>query len=339
MDSTEGEIDLNLTAVDIGYNFVKALSANGRQAYFPSVVGTPVHETFSLPTAKRAKMVIELPDSGSWPVGETALQQSAYVTGRRDAGWVLSQQWDLLLCFALSELHQANVETCVVTGLPLEDWGAWAEKLRKHLVADWRFRRDGGNWQTVTVKEAFVITQPYGSLLNMAMSGGKILTNAYSTGMVGIVDIGGNTLNLLVADCLQEIGQWTTGDGLGLLKALDATAKSIHSAYPGISPKTHEVAQWLANGKFPYGEDGLDIMPFARPHLEPLIEMILNRLSEAWPEPGRYSAVLLTGGGALALGPVLKERMKGVYPKVEIANDAQLSNCKGYLKLARDMWG
>jgi len=146
-------------------------------------------------------------------------------------------------------------------------------------------------------------------------------------------------LNLLVANHLEEIGQWTTGDGLGLLKALDATAKSIHTAYPNINPKTHEVAQWLTTGKFPYGDSSLDIMPFAKPHLEPLIEMILNRLSEAWPEPGRYSAVLLTGGGALALGPVLKERMKGVYPKVEIAKDAQLSNCKGYLKLARDMWG
>ena len=331
---------MNLTAVDIGYNFVKALSANGRQCNFPSVVGTPTRETFSLDSAKSAKMVIELEDGTSWPVGDTALRQSAYVTGRRDPGWVLSQQWDILLCAALSELHQASVETCVVTGLPLEDWQSWTEKLRKHLVGDWKFRRNGGNWQTVSVKEAFVITQPYGSLLNMAMSDcGKILTNAYSTGMVGIVDIGGNTLNLLVANQLEEIGQWTTGDGLGLLKALDATAHDIHSAHPGISPKTHEVAQWLALGKFPYGENGLNIMPFAKPHLEPLIEMILNRLSEAWPEPGRYSAVLLTGGGALALGPVLKERMKGVYPKVEIAKDAQFSNCKGYLKLARDMWG
>ena len=330
---------MHLTAIDIGYNFVKALSTNGRACNFPSVVGTSARETFSLASAKSAKMIIELADGTSWPVGNTALRQSAYTSGRRDAGWVTSQQWDILLCAALSELHQASVGTRIVTGLPLEDWGQWHKPLRQHLMREWRFRRNGGNWQTAKIEDAFIMTQPYGSLLNMAMAdNGKILTNAYSTGMVGIVDIGGNTLNLLVTSHLEEIGQWTTGDGLGLLPALDATARSIHAEYPGIDPKTHEVAQWLAFGHFPYGADGLDIAPFAKPHLEPLVTMILNRLSEAWPEPGRYSAVLLTGGGALALGPVLKERMKGVYPKVEIANDAQFANCKGYLKLARDLW-
>jgi len=331
---------MNLTAIDIGYNFIKALSTNGRACNFPSVVGTPARETFSLASAKSAKMIIELADGTSWPVGDTALRQSAYTSGRRDAAWVLSQQWDILLCAALSELFQARAEVRIVTGLPLEDWSSWHEPLRKHLVGDWKFRRNGGNRQTVSVQEAFVITQPYGSLLNMAMAdNGKILTNAYSTGMVGIVDIGGNTLNLLVANHLEEIGQWTVGDGLGLLPALDAVARAIKARCPGIDPKTHEVAQWLAVGQFPYGADGLDIAPFARPHLEPLVTMILNRLSEAWPEPGRYSAVLLTGGGALALGSILREKMKGVYPKVEIANDAQFSNVRGYLKLARDMWG
>jgi plasmid segregation protein ParM len=239
----------------------------------------------------------------------------------------------------LSELLQARAEVKVVTGLPLEDWQTWHEPLRKHLMQEWRFRRNGGNWQTIVVKDAFIITQPYGSLLNMAMSEtGKILTNAYSTGMVGIVDIGGNTLNLLVTNCLEEIGQWTTGDGLGLLPALDAVAHDIHARCPGIDPKTHEVAQWLAAGKFPYGSDGLDIAPFACPHLEPLVTMILNRLSEVWPEPGRFSATLLTGGGSLALGRALEAKMDGIYPEVTIAKDAQFANCKGYLKLARDLW-
>ena len=332
---------MNLTAIDIGYNFVKALSTNGRQCNFLSLIGTPVRETFSLASAKSDKMIIELADSTSWPVGNTAIRQSGQrPTGRRDAGWCLEQTWDILLCAALSELHQASVETCIVTGLPLEDWQVWAEKLRKHLVADWHFRRNDGCWQTVTVKEAFVITQPYGSLLNMAMNeSGKILNNVYSTGMIGIADMGGNTLNLLVADHLEEIGQWTRGDGLGVLGALDDVAHMICQQYPGITPQAREVSSWLAVGEFPYQGEKHDIMPIAKPFLDPLLNRILDQLAEVWREPGRFAAVLLTGGGALALGPVLKERMKGVYPKVEIAKDAQKANVYGYLKLARDMWG
>ena len=142
-----------------------------------------------------------------------------------------------------------------------------------------------------------------------------------------------------MADHLEEIGQWTQGDGLGLLKALDAVARDIHTTHPGIRPKAREVAQWLARGSFEVGSKPVDIVPFSKPHLDPLAEMVVNRLSEAWSEPGRFSAVLLTGGGSLALGSTLKARMDGVYPNVTIAANAQFSNCQGYLKLARDMWG
>lgn len=328
------------TAVDVGFNFVKALSDNGRRALYPSVVGTPTRQTFSIEQAKRAKMTIMLEDGQSWPVGETALRQSAYTSGRRDPGWVLSQAWEVLLCAAFSELHQASVSTHVVTGLPLEDWEAWSEKLRSKLVGPHRFKRNGGSWQTVTVEDAMVITQAYGALLDQAMSEtGRILNNAFSTGMVAVADLGGNTFNMCVADKLEEIGQWTQGDGLGLLKALDQVARDIHAAHPGIRPKAREVSQWLAVGSFKMGSETVDIEPFAKPHLDPLAEMVVNRLSEVWSEPGRFSAVLLTGGGSLALGSTLKAKMAGVYPNVTIAHNAQFSNCQGYLKLARDMWG
>jgi len=330
-----------LTAIDNGFNFVKALSDNGRQCIFPSVIGMSslARQTFSIPQAKQSRMGIAFEDGQTWLVGNTAIQHSV-AGGRRDPGWVLSQAWEVLLCAAFSELYQARASTYVVTGLPLEDWSAWSDKLRARLIGPHRFKRNGGAWQTITVEDAMVITQAYSSLLDQAMSdSGRILTNVFSTGMVAVADIGGNTLNLLVADNLEEIGQWTQGDGLGLLKALDQVARDIHATYPGIRPKAREVSQWLAAGTFAVDGKAVDIGPFAKPHLDPLAEMVVNRLSEVWSEPGRFSAVLLTGGGSLALGQTLKAKMEGVYPNVTIAHNAQFSNCQGYLKLARDMWG
>lgn len=329
-----------LSAIDIGYNAVKALATNGRRAHFPSVVGTPSRKTFSIAQAEHGSMSITMRDQRVWPAGSTALKQSAYTTGRRDPGWVLTDSWRVLLCAAFSELHRATTSTNVVVGLPLEDYQAYAEPLQKALVGDHRFKRNGGNWQTITVEEVVVITQPYGSLLDQAMTdNGRIRDNAFSTGMVGIADLGGSTLNLLVTDALEEIGQWTQGDKLGLLKALDAIARDIRTAYPGITPRAREVSQWLADGTFPYHGERIDIYHLAEPHLGPLVQMVLNRLSEAWPEPGRYGSVLLTGGGAMALGQMLRSRMNGVYPEVVIAEDAHFANVRGYLKFARDLWG
>ena len=331
-----------LTAVDVGYNAVKALGTNGAAAHFPSEVGTPITgETFSIAQAKQARMVITLADGQSWPVGETALKQSRYHAGRRDPGWVLTDSWEVLLCAALSEVHKGTVSTSLVSGLPLEHYGAYADALTERLTGAHRFKRNGGRWQTVTIEDAVVITQPYGSLLDQAMTDtGRILPGSpFAEGTVAIADLGGNTLNLLVTDALEEVGQWTQGDGLGLLPALDAIARDIHQAHPGITPKAREVSSWLAAGSFPYQGKERDIAPFAEPHLEPLVNMVLNRFSEAWPEPGRYAAVLLTGGGALALGASLKARMNGVYANVTIAEAAAFANVRGYLKLARDLWG
>jgi len=326
-----------LSAIDLGYRGTKAISNNGRQAHFPSEVGTERKATFSLPGINQMAFVLTV-DEQTWHVGETALKQSDYSSGRRDPQWIFSEPYRVLLCAALSELHKATTSTSVVTGLPLEDYTILADRARGVFLGEHTFKR-GGRKQTVTVEDVLVVTQPYGSLLDLAMADtGKILDNPFSTGTVGICDIGGVTLNLLVADNLEEVGRWTQGDGLGLLKAIDAIARDIKANCQGFSPKTREVAAWLAQGRFPYQDKDIDIAPYAKPHLEPLVETVLGRMSEVWLEPGRYSAIVLTGGGSVALGTMLKAQMNGVYANVTIARDPVFANVRGYLKLARRLW-
>jgi len=328
-----------LSAIDIGYNAVKVMATNGRKGDFPSVVGTERRATFSLDEAKRSALTITMPNDQTWYVGHTALKKSDYVSGRRDPDWITQEPYHVLLCAALSELHKGSATTSVVTGLPIEHYTALAEKAREVFIGQHTFRRNGGRWQTVTIEDALVITQPYGSLLDLALAdNGRILDNVFATGMVAIADLGGMTLNLLVADALEEVGRWTVGDGLGLLKALDAIARDIRTDHPGFSPKAREVAGWLAMGRFPYQGKELDIAPYAAPHLEPLVSLVLDRISEVWDEPARYAAVILTGGGSIALGPALRARMNGVFANVTLVQDAAFANARGYLRLARRLW-
>lgn len=331
-----------LTAVDIGYNAVKGLATNGRQTHFPSVVGKERRTIFSLDEAKRGGLVIQMNDEDSprWFVGRTAIKESEYSAGRRDSEWIFQEPYRVLLCAALSELHKGAIGTSVVTGLPLEYYTALVDRARSIFIGEHRFRRNGGRWQAATVEAVVIVTQPYGSLLDLALTdNGRILENPFATGMVGIVDIGGVTMNLLTADALEEVGRWTQGDGLGLLKALDSIGRDIKVEYPGFSPQSREVAEWLAAGSFSYQGKSIDIASFAKPHLEPLVQAILDRISEVWDEPGRYAGTLLTGGGAMALGSALKTRMNGIFSNVVIAEDAAFANVRGYLKLARRMWG
>lgn len=331
---------MTFTAFDGGYNAIKALATNGREAFFPSVVGEKAAGSgFDGIDPGEHTLSIELDDGTTWTAGGTALQESAYVSSRRDPGWVLSPSYRVLLCAALSELHKATTTTKIVTGLPLQDYATHSGKLADTLTGRHTFKRNGDNWQTITVEKTIVVTQPYGSLLDAALSdGGKILSNAFTTGIVGVADLGGNTLNLLCADSLNEIGRWTAGDGLGMLSALQAIGQAIRARSAGVNPKAREVSDWLAAGVYPFDKT-LDIVTLARPMLEPVIQAILAKMADVWTEPGRFGAVLLTGGGAMALGRALKERMDGVYPNVTIAESANFANVRGYLKLARRLWG
>jgi len=325
-----------LSAIDIGYNLVKCMATNGRQAHFPAVVGTEHKATFSLAEAKRPGLVITLPDGPIWHVGQTALLESDYSAGRRDPEWLFSPTYHVLLCAALSELHKATTTTSVVTGLPLEHYNALVDRAQEVFVGEHTFKRSEGTWQTVTIENVMVVTQPYGSLLDMALTDtGQDRRNVFSTDMVAIADVGGRTLNLLVTDGLREIARWTKGDDMGLLKALDDIAADIHNDHPGLSPRTHEVAQWVARGHFPCRGEEVEIAPYLKPRLEPLVQKVLDRISEVWSEPERYAALLLTGGGSVVLGPALKSRLDGVYANVTIAQDPLYANVQGYLKLAR----
>lgn len=329
-----------ITAADIGYSSTKALAGNGRRIEFPSEVGPERAAVFSLSEAHQVGLVIQLDGENGqrWNVGETALKLSGQSAGRRDASWVVTEVYRVLLCAALSGLHKGATTTNVVTGLPLEHHAANSERAKAVFQGSHRFRRNGGRWQTVVVEQCVVVTQPYGALMNMALDqNGKFLTNPFSTGVVGIADIGGMTLNLLVVDSMQEVARWTRGSDFGLLKSLDAVARSIRKACPGISPRTREVAEWIADGKFRYQGQDHDIMPYALSHLEPLVQIIADSMSEAWDEPGRLDAVALTGGGIAALAPMLK--LDGTFANVTIVEDPVFGNVGGYLKLASRLWG
>lgn len=328
-----------LTAIDIGYRGTKGLATNGRTAHFPSEVGIEKRKTFSLDEVQKGTLAITTREGHTWYAGQTAIKNSERSAGRRDAEWIFEEVYKVLLYAAFSELHKGTVSTSVVTGLPLEHYQALVDKAKIVFKGEHTFRRNGGRWQTVTVEDVLIVTQPYGSLLDLAMTdAGKFLDNPFATGLVAIADIGGVTFNMLAVEALDEVGRWTQGDDLGLLEALDEVATDIKAACPGFKPKTREIAEWLAQGTFPYKGKQVDIMPYARPHLEPLVETILNRVSEVWSEPGRYAAVLLTGGGAAVLGPMLKARMTD-YANVTIAQDPVFANVRGYLKLARRLWG
>jgi hypothetical protein len=324
-----------IVGIDVGFSAVKVIGRDKR-AIFPSVVGTPRPEASYTINGVKGLAVRQGP-AEYVPVGDTALLQSRYTAGRRDSGWVLDNEWETLFLAGLGQVFDAPfMRMKVVTGLPVYDWQTYAGKLREKLEDQFTFQCLGRHQQTVEIAEALVVTQPYGSLLSMAVGAtGKVLGNVWSSEMVAVADLGGNTLNLLVVDQLEEVSRLTLSDEFGLLHALDGVRDDIRRDLSRFDPSTHEVAGWLAKGGFQYRGERVKVWPYAKKHLEPLIDLVMTRMDEAWPESSRFAAVLLTGGGSAAIGRYLRSRMENNYGTVEIAEDPRWANAVGYERLGR----
>ena len=161
-----------IVGLDVGYSAVKGLCGD-RRCLFPAVVGTPAPEgAFSM---FHNQKLLAVSDNGKFtPVGETALLQSNYATGRREPEWVLSEDWLTLLQAALSELVTVQAATVqLVNGLPVGDWRRFGMHHKERLLAQFSFRRAGRGMQTITIADVLVVTQPYGSLLDMARQHGR----------------------------------------------------------------------------------------------------------------------------------------------------------------------
>jgi len=172
--------------------------------------------------------------------------------------------------------------------------------------------------------------------LDMALDDdGRILNNVWTEGRVGIVDIGGNTMNLLAVNGLEEITQLTTSTEFGLLRALDGVRDKLRASFHHFTPETHEVSEWLAAGKFRHSGQNHELWPFAEPYLVPLLNLVQTKLAQTWPESGRFDALLLSGGGAAVLGRYLMARLASQFANPHIVPDPRWANARGYYKLAK----
>jgi PRTRC genetic system protein D len=328
-----------ITAIDLGYNYTKGLASGcDRQAFFPSQVGSMPTGHYSFDVANDGEVVFVkgLSGASAWAYGNMALSGSPYSSGDLSPDWIYTPQYHVLLCAALGALHKSTIETNLVTGLPIEHFNRYEAGLRNQLSGAHTFKQT--RWQTVTVNEIVVVTQPYGAAFDVAMDGQGRLIGELANGVLGIADIGGNTLNLLAIDKLREIGQWSKGDGLGLLKALSSIAEAVAASCFGMNPKPREVSQWVMQGYFEHRGNKVDIAPFADAVLAPVVDMIVARMGDVWTEPGRFRAIVLSGGGAAALGKAIVKSAARMHDRFIVLEDPLFANVRGYLKLGKRLW-
>lgn len=313
--------------LDIGYSATKAVWGL-RRVTFPSAVGTPDRPRFSL--GENHAIILTYPERVQ--VGEAAVQQSRFLKRREDRRWIEGDEWYALFLAALTELTDATVaEVRIVTGLPVAFFDD-RKTLRDRLLGEHRVQREGRRAQVFRVVDCHVIPQPFGILLAVALDDrGRIADTALASGVVGVLDIGGKTTNLLAVHRLNEIRRETASVNVGAWDAVRAVREWLAERCPELDLRDHQVIEAVIARQVRYYGSPVDLSDAIDAALEPLADEVVAAASQLWNGAAGLDAILVGGGGALLLGPYIQRHFR----HARVVPDAVFANALGFWRFAQ----
>ena len=327
-----------IAGVDIGYGYTKAVG-NGRQVVFPSVVGKAERVRYESDLAHRHEGRAEIAlvtEEGDRFVGELALLQSRVQWTLLDRSRVEDPSARLLFLAALSELVGGGDQRFhVVTGLPV-NWYADRDKVARQLGGKHIVRRVNGQQivHRLTVDEVLVVPQPFGSLFDVLLGpDGQIVDQELAQGRLGVIDVGTYTTDYVLVDRLRYIERGSGTIATAMSKAYQLIGRSLLDTY-GLELRLHQVDQVVREGQVTVFGEARTVDWLADPVLDAISQEILAEAGTLWGDGRDLMAILVTGGGAIALG----ERFRQRYAHARVLPGAALANVNGFCKYGRRKW-
>lgn len=188
--------------------------------------------------------------------------------------------------------------------------------------------------QRFSVIEVLVVPQPFGSLFHAILGPeGQIVDEELARGRLAAIDIGTYTTDYVLVDGLRYIEKGSSSISTGMSKAYQLIGRSLLDTF-GLDRRMHEVDRAAREGQVTvYGEDRR-IDWLTAPVFDAVSEEILAQAGTLWADERELEAILVTGGGAIALG----ERIRRRYPHVRLSDDAAMANVRGFGKYGHRKW-
>ncbi|MDW8029250.1 MAG: ParM/StbA family protein [Armatimonadota bacterium] len=314
-----------IVAIDPGFGNVKGV-ADGATVTLPSVVAVPAGPLglagMGMKVARKATRVVfdrgDRGDRGDFYVGPGA-RSWGRVVENLDFSRLASPEAEALLYAALAELVPDGTEVRLVLGLPvplLRDEAVARpalEALRARLVGEHHFELDGQR-RRVRIAAIRAAAQPVGAWADWALDKeGRWANPAGKSALVGIMDIGFNTLDLFGIQGGRLEPRLVGGDRVGVRRMLELAAPD--RSY-------HEADELLRSGKL-RAENARSVW----------LSELLGAAERVW-NAARLDLILLVGGGALILRDMQDAFRRAFRTEVLIPEDPVLANARGLWK-----WG
>lgn len=323
-----------IVSIDMGYGYTKAVnSINKKEIIFPSVVA-PANESvlgdedFGF-SKNQIGHNIQIREKNSinkenYLVGELALLEgrAAQMTLSRER---FSRDTTVPLIMTAAYLAGAEGNTRLAAGLPLAYFKN-QKKVAKEVLSGLGYSiKIGSEKETmINFTEVYLYPQCVGALFSHMGIPEK--------GIIGVVDVGYHTTDYLLVQInqgsLTPLTSYMSTIEVGMHTAVKRFA-SMYQEQTG-KPLSMVEAQRLWNKEIA-GKRGLDISPLKEAAKQEAGKAVAESVYNAWSEQlDHIDEILLAGGGGIDFYNMLNKYLEGV----ELLDNPQFANCKGFLSLA-----
>jgi len=146
-----------------------------------------------------------------------------------------------------------------------------------------------------------------------------------------VIDIGGKTTNLLSVRRLAEIGRETASVDVGAWDVARAVRDHLADHCPGLDLRDHQLIDAIRDRGVRYYGGPVDLGQVLDRVLEPMADQVIAQAGQLWNGAAALDAILISGGGALLLGPHLQRH----FPHARTVADPVYANALGYWRYAQ----
>ena len=208
--------------------------------------------------------------------------------------------------------------------------------LRRWLKGTHTFTLDGQT-TTLDVLRIQALAQPVGAFFAWGLdnAGHWARPAADIRSLVGVLDIGFNTLDLFAVQDGQVIGQYTGGDTAGVRRATEILRQEVQRAYD-VTLSQHQ-ADALLHARRPVldtAAGSIDLQGTVSQALEHAGLGIQSFVETRWGRGRQFRYVLVTGGGA----PLFRRWILELLPSAHILPQPVTANALGLARYARRVW-
>ncbi len=315
---------------DGGFYSTKAISGE-RVAHFESFAVRPTESLFSL---NGHQTIIVASEQGRYLCGAEAVKKAQTGARKESAAWIETPEYLSLFRAALSELTEATQATInLVTGLPLADYQRDRGLLRDQLLGTHQFVREGRRGQSLTVETVRIVPQAWGAVLTLLLDDkGYIVEPDLAKQKVGVLDIGGHTVNYLSVDGLSDIPSETQGTERGTWTVVRVVREYLERDHPGLARMSdHDVMEAVVAGRTYDAGEVVDLRPITEPITDDIGQEIVDTATQYWGAgAATFRRIIVCGGGAHLWG----DHIKRAFRQAVVLDEPEFANARGFYRFA-----